>query len=382
MKLLTNITSLIVCICLAVCIASTNSKAQELTPEEGALMGILGHIIKEGLKEDAKYYDGKTTDGGHYRGSIKDRRPHGHGEYNFPDGDIYIGEFYDGKRHGSGTYTWANGQKYSGEWQYGWRHGQGTETYPDGNKYIGEFQDDKKNGEGTFIWADGKKYVGEFKDGKMHGQGTYTWADGDKYIGELQDSKKHGQGTYTWADGRKYVGGWQDDKKHGQGTFTTKDGNRYEGEWVEDSIFGEIVKTDTNNVKAYYTKTQDGKLSEDYEKNTASYTAALKQYPENTTYLNGLAWYMATAPDPSLRNGKRAVTLALKAVSLEKDEVRHLEFLDTLAAAYAEAGDFVKAVETEEKVIALLIEQSKEEKVPSFEERLDSYKAGKPWRIE
>ena len=62
-----------------------------------------------------------------------------------------------------------------------------------------------------------------------------------------------------------------------------------------------------------------------------------------------LARVLATAPDAKLRDGKRAVEAAKKAVDMIK--YRDGRFLDTLAAAYAEVGDFDKAVETQQKAI-------------------------------
>ena len=50
---------------------------------------------------------------------------------------------------------------------------------------------------------------------------------------------------------------------------------------------------------------------------------------------------MATDPDPSVRNGSEAVRLAERAVQLTG--AREPTLLDTLAAAYAEAGRFQEA---------------------------------------
>jgi hypothetical protein len=57
---------------------------------------------------------------------------------------------------------------------------------------------------------------------------------------------------------------------------------------------------------------------------------------------NLLAWLLATCPDEKCRDGKKAVESALRACELTNWEVAGI--IDTIAAAYAEAGDFDRAV--------------------------------------
>jgi hypothetical protein len=59
--------------------------------------------------------------------------------------------------------------------------------------------------------------------------------------------------------------------------------------------------------------------------------------------LNNLAWILATCPIAALRNGDEAVQLAAHACKLTRDTP---VYMGTLAAAYAEAGDFSKALTT------------------------------------
>ena len=82
-----------------------------------------------------------------------------------------------------------------------------------------------------------------------------------------------------------------------------------------------------------------------YRPAIADFEKALSLAPDMPEARNGLAWLFATATDPRARNGQRAVALALKAC--EQTKWQDPSILDTLAAAYAETGDFPDAVQWE-----------------------------------
>jgi eukaryotic-like serine/threonine-protein kinase len=93
----------------------------------------------------------------------------------------------------------------------------------------------------------------------------------------------------------------------------------------------------------------------------------------NFVALNNVARRMATCSDKTFRNGPMAVTLAEKVVG----DRQYPGSLDTLAAAYAEIGDFVKAASIQKEAIALSRD------VKSYEEftsRLKLYKSNSPYR--
>ena len=64
----------------------------------------------------------------------------------------------------------------------------------------------------------------------------------------------------------------------------------------------------------------------------------LETRPENLSVQNKLAWMLATCPDASVRNGAEAVEMARRLVQGRGG--REPNSLATLAAAYAEAGQF------------------------------------------
>jgi tetratricopeptide (TPR) repeat protein len=105
----------------------------------------------------------------------------------------------------------------------------------------------------------------------------------------------------------------------------------------------------------------------------SEYEQALNIVPEDSVALNNLAWILATSSDASMRDGARAVTLAVKAVQFSGG--RDPNFVRTLAAARAEAGQFAEAVATAEAGKALANTQSKPELARKFEEEITLYRA-------
>ena len=92
-------------------------------------------------------------------------------------------------------------------------------------------------------------------------------------------------------------------------------------------------------------------------------TKVVEAEPDDYTSVNNLAWILCTSPVDSLRNGRRAVELAEQAGKLTNYKKAFI--LSTLAAAYAETGDFDKAREISLKSI----EAAKTEKSKTEEER-------------
>jgi tetratricopeptide (TPR) repeat protein len=111
------------------------------------------------------------------------------------------------------------------------------------------------------------------------------------------------------------------------------------------------------------------------------YNAAIenisKDEDDYSGVLNNLSWVLSTSPDDSVRNGTRALELALKACELTKYSEPHI--LSTLAAAYAEAQQFDKAKEWATKAVELG-RQEGHGQLEQLEQELKSYDEGKPWR--
>src|SRR6266851_2040596 len=72
--------------------------------------------------------------------------------------------------------------------------------------------------------------------------------------------------------------------------------------------------------------------------------------PDSPRMLDELAWLLATYPDSNARDGAEAVRLAERVCELTDRRVP--AFLATLTAAYAEAGDFPRAVAAGEEALS------------------------------
>jgi tetratricopeptide (TPR) repeat protein len=103
---------------------------------------------------------------------------------------------------------------------------------------------------------------------------------------------------------------------------------------------------------------------------------ALELKPDDSGVLNNLAWLLATSPDDEIRDGARAIELAEKAC--EETEWQEAHIISTLAAGYAETGNFEKAREFSEKAVETSGEEGDIRE--QLEKELDSYREEKPWR--
>jgi Flp pilus assembly protein TadD len=121
-----------------------------------------------------------------------------------------------------------------------------------------------------------------------------------------------------------------------------------------------------------------GKIREDacdYKAALADYNEALRLSPDDPWALNNLAWVLAAAPDPQLRNGPKALRAAMRA--LELDEEKDWISLDTLAAACAENGQFPAAERCQLDALKLAPSEEHED----IQSRLALYRAQQPYRL-
>lgn len=115
-----------------------------------------------------------------------------------------------------------------------------------------------------------------------------------------------------------------------------------------------------------------------YHAALADYSEAIRLEPDYAPAWNSLAWLLATCPKPEVRNGARAVEAAKKACELTG--WKQPECLGTLAAAYAEAGQFAEAMEWQKNALESVDYRQRRE--AEAQKRLQLYAEGKPYRDE
>jgi len=108
------------------------------------------------------------------------------------------------------------------------------------------------------------------------------------------------------------------------------------------------------------------------------YHAALQLVPDSVAILNNLAWLLATHPEAEFRNGSEAVMLAEHACTLTSYNATIL--VGTLSAAYAETGQFDKAIETSKKACELAEAQHEPKLLERNQELLRLFQSRKPYR--
>jgi tetratricopeptide (TPR) repeat protein len=139
-------------------------------------------------------------------------------------------------------------------------------------------------------------------------------------------------------------------------------------------IFNKVIEKDAKNASAYAGRGDAHLQTGEHQKAIDDFAESLKHEAENTHVLNNLAWVLSTSPDDKVRNGRRAIELAKKACELTEYKEAHI--VSTLAAGYAETGDFETAIKWSKKAVEL----GEGEVVDQLKKELASYQAKKPWR--
>ncbi len=139
----------------------------------------------------------------------------------------------------------------------------------------------------------------------------------------------------------------------------------------------EAVKVEPTYSEGHYYLAAALARQKQFAEAAAAFRAAIRAKPDYPSALNDLAWLLATQPDPEIRNVPEAVRLAQRACELTRNGGPM--YLDTLAVAQSEAGQFKEAVALTEKALALATAAGDAALAAQLETRLTNYNAGRSY---
>ncbi|PWU20324.1 MAG: hypothetical protein C5B50_04195 [Verrucomicrobia bacterium] len=109
----------------------------------------------------------------------------------------------------------------------------------------------------------------------------------------------------------------------------------------------------------------------------AEFRAAVALEPERPQFLNDLAWALASARESDAQAGAEATGIAQRACRLTA--FREPQFIGTLAAAYARAGQFEEAVRAGEKARDLALAQGQKQLAETNGRLIEIYRSRKAY---
>jgi tetratricopeptide (TPR) repeat protein len=199
----------------------------------------------------------------------------------------------------------------------------------------------------------------------------------DAEVYERRGAAKYDRGDYDGAIADESVAIRLDPK---DASAYVKRGQAYrdKGDYAKAiADYNEAIRLHPKNASVYLWRAGAFGLKGDYDKAIADYNEAIRLDPTFDSAYSGLARLLAVGPDANVRNGTKAVEYAKKACELT--EWKTPRDFDTLAAAYAEAGDFDNAVKWETKYLESNPPKDASERA---RQRLSLYELKKPYHEE
>jgi len=139
----------------------------------------------------------------------------------------------------------------------------------------------------------------------------------------------------------------------------------------------QVVRLKPDYAEAHYNLGVCREKTGQVREGIAQYEEALRLKPDLAAAQNDLAWALATHIPMEGGDPVRALTLAQAACARPGNRVP--TYLDTLAAAYAAAGQFDKAIATAGEALELARAAGQMQLVNRIETRLELYRLGRPY---
>ncbi len=141
--------------------------------------------------------------------------------------------------------------------------------------------------------------------------------------------------------------------------------------------YSEAIRLDPDFAFAYCNRGVAWGKKKQYARAIADLEQAVRLDPDYAATYDDLARLQATCPEARFRDAHQAFASASRGYQLSGG--RDARFIDTLAAVYAESGDFQKAKEWEAKAVEL---STSEKRMQEYRSRLRLYEQQKPYREE
>lgn len=138
--------------------------------------------------------------------------------------------------------------------------------------------------------------------------------------------------------------------------------------------YREAIERNPSHAPAYFGRANVWVVQAKYSHALADYRYAIRLDPQFAAAYDNLAWVLASAPLSEHRNGKQAVEMATKACELT--DWTQADFIATLAAAYAETGNFADAIHWQKRAIELAPDRK------PLQARLVTYLARRPYHAQ
>ena len=144
--------------------------------------------------------------------------------------------------------------------------------------------------------------------------------------------------------------------------------------------YNRAIKLDPHSVNAYTGRAGAYARKKEYAKAISDLEKLARLNPKKPDVaLNSLAWFRATCPEARVRDGSKAIAAATKACELT--DWKEWGYIDTLAAAYAEAGKFEKAIKYQKQALKM-VSNDQGGVVQEAKDRLALYQQHHPYREE
>lgn len=141
-------------------------------------------------------------------------------------------------------------------------------------------------------------------------------------------------------------------------------------------LYLQLVERSPDDPETRFASLMSLLLAERYQEAAAALDEATERFPNNLQITHLQTRFLATCPEPDLRNGTRALQLAQRLFGFRPQPA----FAETVAMAHAELGQFDQAISWQQRLLTEAQKAGMTSMLPELERRLAEYEKGRPVR--